>query len=66
MLKLQGAKNTQAMKEHFNYITRNDELPLYDESGELINLKEAVNEVNKIIDDLEAKSYVLTLVELIK
>ncbi|HHF4677526.1 TPA: relaxase/mobilization nuclease domain-containing protein [Haemophilus influenzae] len=50
-----GAKNTQAMKEHFNYITRNDELPLYDESGELINLKEAVNEVNKIIDDLEAK-----------
>lgn len=50
-----GAKNAQAMKEHFNYITRNDELPLYDENGERINLKEAVNEVNKIIDDLEAE-----------
>ena len=37
-----GARDKKAMKAHFEYITRNDELPLYDENGDLVDLRETV------------------------
>lgn len=47
-----GALNQQKAREHFNYITRNDELPIYDDRGNQIPLKQAKAEVDKIIEDL--------------
>lgn len=47
-----GAKNHERSREHLNYVTRNDELPLFDENGSKISLKSAKNETDKILDEL--------------
>ncbi|HDR1501678.1 TPA: relaxase/mobilization nuclease domain-containing protein [Pasteurella multocida] len=46
-----GAKTSERAKEHFNYITRNGDLLLYDDKGDLIDLKIAQEEVREIIDN---------------
>lgn len=37
-----GARDKKAMKGHFEYITRNNELPLYDENGDVVDLRETI------------------------
>lgn len=50
-----GAKETKSMKAHFEYITRNDELPLFNENGDLANLKDTISDTALEINSPEIK-----------
>lgn len=47
-----GAKNAKQAREHLHYVTRNDELELYDYIGNVISLKQAKDETNELINEL--------------
>lgn len=51
-----GAKETKSMKAHFEYITRNDELPLYDENGDIVDLRETIADTDIEMNTVKYKS----------
>lgn len=50
-----GAKDSNAMKAHFEYITRNDEIPLFNEFGEQVILKSAVKDTENEMNSIKMK-----------
>lgn len=51
-----GARDKQAMKGHFEYITRNDELPLYDENCDIVDLRETIADTDIEMNTVKYKS----------
>ena len=50
-----GAKDSKAMKSHFEYITRNNEIPLFNEFGEQVTLKNAVADTDIEMNSIKMK-----------
>ena len=51
-----GAKDSKAMKSHFEYITRNNEIPLFNEFGEQVTLKNAVSDTDIEMNSIKMKA----------
>ena len=50
-----GAIDSKAMKSHFEYITRNNEIPLFNEFGEQVTLKNAVADTDIEMNSIKMK-----------
>ncbi|MDH2998044.1 hypothetical protein A1D22_09155 [Pasteurellaceae bacterium LFhippo2] len=48
-----GAKNAKSAYNHFDYISRNNQIPIFDELGEKLPLKQAKSEIDDLMDSLE-------------
>lgn len=51
-----GACDFKAMKAHFEYITRNKEIPLYNDKGEQIELKNAIKDTDLEMNSINMKA----------